>query len=270
MREDIINFPGSRGEDSNFHLDLAGISYCDGTYRISRKNSPIFVFEYVIEGTGTLIHDGIEYHPAKGDVYIVHKGTDHTYFSSADAPWTKIWFNVGGILVERLLETYGLGNVWLVKNCEIRKLFEDGLIYARKKPVDIHEKTAITIHKIIQTIANELKKHEDLHHSPEGMKLKNYIDANFANIRELDDLSDLIGRSPSQTIRIFKKEWKWTPYDYVLERRIDAAKSMLLGTTFTVKEISARIGFKDQFYFSNIFKRKTGIAPENYRKVNSQ
>jgi two-component system response regulator YesN len=41
---------------------------------------------------------------------------------------------------------------------------------------------------------------------------------------------------------------------------------MLIGTTLTVKEISSRVGFNDQFYFSNIFKRKTGLAPENYRK----
>ncbi len=270
MREDIIGFSGSKAEESNFHLDLAGISYCDGSYRISRKNSPIFVFEYVIEGKGTLIHDGMKFHPEKGDVYIVHKGSDHTYFSSTDNPWTKIWFNVGGILVERLLETYGLNDVWLVKNCEIHKLFDAGLAYARKKPADVHEKTAITIHRIIQAISNELEKREDVKHSPEGLKLKNFIDANFAEVKELDELSRLIGRSPSQTIRIFKREWKWTPYDYVLEKRIGAAKSMLLGTTFTVKEISSRTGFKDQFYFSSIFKKRTGLAPENYRKVNSQ
>jgi len=270
MHEDIVSFSGLKAGESNFHLDLTGVSYCDGSYRISRKNSPIFVFEYVIEGKGTLIHNGMKLHPEKGDVYIVHKGSDHTYFSSADNPWTKIWFNVGGVLVERLVEAYGLNDVWLVKNCGIRRLFEDGLSYARKKPADVHERTAITIHRIIQAISNELKKREEGHHSPEGLNLKNFIDANFAEIDELEKLSELIGRSPSQTIRIFKREWNRTPYDYVLEKRIGAAKSLLLGTTFTVKEISSRTGFKDQFYFSSIFKKKTGTAPENYRRANSQ
>ncbi len=270
MREDIINFSGMKEEESNFHLSLAGVSYCDGSYLISRKNSPIFVFEYVIGGSGTLIHDGVKYLPEKGDVYIVHKGTDHTYFSSADDPWTKIWFNVDGILVERLIEAYGLSDIWLVKSCEVRRIFEKGLSYARKKPVDVHEKTALTIHRIIQAAAGELKRREDIRHSPEGLKMKSFIDANFAETKDLETLSTLIGRSPSQTIRIFRKEWGRTPYDYVLERRISAAKSMLLGTTFAVKEIASRTGFKDQFYFSNIFKRKTGMAPENYRKANYQ
>ncbi len=268
MREDLIGFSGSGIEGSPFHLELTGISYCDGNYRISRKNSQFFVFEYVIEGNGTLIHDGIKYFPEKGDVYIVHKGSDHTYFSSSDNPWMKIWFNVGGILVERLVETYGLNDVWLVKNCEIRKLFDDGLSYARKKPADVHDKTAVVIHRIIQAISNELRKREDIHHSTEGLKLKSYIDANFAGIQELEKLSVLIGRSLSQTIRIFKHEWKRTPYDYVLEKRIESAKSMLLGTSLTVKEISTRTGFGNQFYFSSIFKKKTGLAPENYRKEN--
>lgn len=268
MREDLIGFSGSGIEGSPFHLELTGISYCDGSYRISRKNSQFFVFEYVIEGRGTLIHNGMKFLPEKGDVYIVHKGSDHTYFSSSDNPWTKIWFNVGGILVERLVEAYGLNDVCLVKNCEIRKLFDAGLSYARRKPADVHEKTAIAIHRIIQAVSKELKKRESIHHSTEGLKLKNYIDANFAEISELEKLSELIGRSPSQTIRIFKREWKRTPYDYVLEKKIGSAKSMLLGTSLTVKEISSRTGFGDQFYFSNIFKKKTGLAPENYRKEN--
>lgn len=270
MKEDILGYSSFRRENSNFHLEMTGISYCDGSYRISRKNSPLFVFEYVIEGKGTLIQNGIKYQPEKGDVYIVHKGTDHTYFSSADNPWTKIWFNVCGILVERLLEAYGLNNVCLVKNCGIRKIFEDGLAYAKRKPADIHEKTAITIHRIIQAISSELIRREDIHHSIEGLKLKNHIDANFAEVKDLQKLSALIGKSPSHTIRIFKREWKRSPYDYALEKRIEAAKSMLLGTSFTIKEISSRTGFNDQFYFSNIFKKKTGLAPESYRIENSQ
>ncbi len=269
MHEDIINFSDLKAEESNFHLELAGISYCDGSYRISRKNSPVFVFEYVIDGNGTLVHNGMRFFPEKGDVYIVHKGSDHRYFSDSENPWIKIWFNVCGILVERLVETYGLNDICLVKDCEIRKFFDDGLAYAREKPADVHEKTAITIHRIIQAISSELKKLEDAHHSIEGLKLKNYIDSNFAEIQGIEKLSELIGRSPSQLIRIFMREWKRTPYDYVLEKRIGAAKSMLLGTSLTVKEISSQTGFRNQFHFSNIFKKKTGLAPENYRKENS-
>ena len=225
MKEDIISFARDLSASTAFNLLLAGISYCDGRYRISRRKSSIFVFEYVIEGKGTLIEDGIKYEPEKGDVYIVHKGSDHTYYSSADNPWTKIWFNVGGMLVEKLVDAYGLSNVCLVKNCGIRRLFDDGLACARRKTSDVHEKTAIAMHRIIQSISIEHKKQDCMSHTPEGLKLKSFIDANFAEVKELGKLSELIGRSRSQTIRIFRKEWGRTPYDYLLEARIGAAKS---------------------------------------------
>ncbi len=270
MREDIISFsPGKEGS-SVFHLEMAGISYCDGSYRICRRGSHITVFEYVIEGRGTLIHDGDRCCPEKGDVYIVHAGSDHTYFSSAESPWTKIWFNVGGILVERLLEAYGLADVFHIKGCNTRRLFDAGVAAARKRPADIHEKTALAIHGIIQKISIELRRRQDSGHTPEGLKLKEHIDANFAEIRGLEALSKLVGRSPSQTIRIFRNEWGRTPYDYTIERRLSAAKSMLLSTNLTVKEISARTGFADQFHFSNIFKRRLGLAPENFRRAQAQ
>ncbi|UKI35289.1 MAG: hypothetical protein L6V93_13935 [Clostridiales bacterium] len=48
---------------------MCGISYCDYSYRIERKNSELNVIEYIISGTGTVNDNGRIFNPREGDIY---------------------------------------------------------------------------------------------------------------------------------------------------------------------------------------------------------
>ena len=63
-----------------------------------------------------------------------------------------------------------------------------------------------------------------------------------------------------------KKEMKITPYEYHLKNKIDRAMLLLETSDLSIKEIAFSLGFSDEHYFSDIFKRKTGIKPTHYRK----
>ena len=71
--------------------------------------------------------------------------------------------------------------------------------------------------------------------------------------------------SRKQFSAMFKKETGITPHQYWLSCRMAAAKSMLSGSRRPVKEIAADLGFKDEFYFSRLFKRKEGLSPAAFR-----
>ena len=70
--EKIIVFHGKA--DPSCNLIIAGISYPNPNYHIINALSDIFVFEYIIKGSGTVIHNGEIYYPKAGDVYILHEG----------------------------------------------------------------------------------------------------------------------------------------------------------------------------------------------------
>lgn len=265
MWEEITRAPENMSGADIFNLEMAGVSYCDGSYRISRSKSRIYVFEYIIKGKGFLKINSREFEPEAGDVYITHQGSGHSYGSSAENPWTKIWFNVRGLLVKNLMETYGLNNVYHIKNCNLENLFRDGLEGIRKNSASAHYNASLTIHEIIMNIASVIKSRKGKTISPEALKLKNYLDVNVSGSVALKSMGNLISKSPSQTIRIFKKEWDMTPYNYLLDRKIRAAKLLLANTMKTVKEIAYELGFSDEYYFSNIFKKKTGLYPSFYR-----
>ena len=61
MNEDIVSFAEDRTDQYPFYIQMAGISYCDATYKIDRKNSDIYCFEYIIKGEGTVKINGQEF-----------------------------------------------------------------------------------------------------------------------------------------------------------------------------------------------------------------
>ncbi len=80
MKEIFVPVPVfDKNEPLTVHL--AGISYCDKSYKIIRPNSPVACFEYVISGTGTIVLDTIV-HPKGGDTYFLPEGENHQYFSN--------------------------------------------------------------------------------------------------------------------------------------------------------------------------------------------
>ncbi len=246
-------------------VHLAGISYCDGSYRVVRANSPVACFEYVISGTGTVLRNR-EYYPSKGDTYFCLANENHDYFSSSDAPWTKIWVNVSGPLVDALIDAYSLRNQ-NVFHCNTEKYFREMHKILTDKSCTSHEisaRIALVFHELILCLANSRDVKEDV--SPDAVILKNYIDTNIYRQITVEELARLIYRSNAQTIRIFRNAYGVTPYKYYTDNRIKKAVALLRDTSFSVKEIAFMLGFCDEHYFSNLFREKTGGTPGESRK----
>lgn len=262
MKEVFINSP-IYDEILPFKVELAGISYCDGTYKIQVQNSDVARIEYILSGEGTIITKEKSFYPKQGDTYILLPNEDHKYFSDSKNPWTKIWINVSGKLIDSLCEAYSIQNS-SVFHYNSQKYIEEIHDILRKKdgsPIDIMSRCAIVFHKLIQILSNQNKfLYSD------SIKIKEYIDKNVYSKITINDLSNLIFKSPSQTIRIFKKDFKVTPCEYHLQKRIKTAISLIKNTNLSIKEISYKLGFTDEHYFSYIFKQKTKKKPTDYRK----
>jgi AraC-like DNA-binding protein len=268
MREEFIRIYGKAQDENLFKLHLAGTSYCDGTYSIKRNRKNIYVFEYIIKGEGYLYINGNKFYPQEGDAYIVHPYTNHVYGSSAENPWTKIWMNVSGALVKELMELYGLQNVFHISNCPLERIFTEAFTEMGENST-AHSIASIALHKIVMTVATVLKARSETKKSPAAVKLKNFLDKNMKTDITLEQMAECISKSPSQTIRIFKAEWGLPPYRYLLNNKIDYAQTLLGNTNMTVKEAAFELGFKDEYYFSNIFKARTGHRPSEIQKNNA-
>ncbi len=66
--------------------------------------------------------------------------------------------------------------------------------------------------------------------------------------------------------RIFKREYGKTVTDYILQERIALSKQLLAGSSLSVSEVAAKVGFVNFSHFSSVFKKSTGLTPFLYRK----
>lgn len=268
MREDIVHLPPI-GQEAPFYLPMVGISYCDSNYKISRRCSHTCCLEYVLQGKGTLEIGGKVFHPSQGDIYILPLLSSHVYYADSDDPWVKIWLDARGVLPNELLRIYGLESVYLVKGLNLYAQFKEIYDLAGNQKLDpavINQQAALIFHHIIQKITAHLNQKQT--QIPDEAKiLKTYLDRNIEKNVSVKELAELIYRSPSQTIRIFKKAFGCTPYDYSLNLKIEMAKLYLKNTSFKIKDIAYMAGFSDEHYFSNVFRSRTGLSPKSFRNM---
>lgn len=88
-----------------------------------------------------------------------------------------------------------------------------------------------------------------------------YIHGRYMDKLKLETLSRIAGFTPTSYSREFKKLKGLSPFEYVNGYRIAQAKQMLAERNRTVKDVAASSGFANEFYFSRIFKRETGVPP---------
>jgi len=275
VKEDIIHFYVPQTKVP-FYMEMAGISYCDGTYRMKRQESAETVLEYIVEGRGYLNVDGENYAATKGDVYILRKKTTHTYWSDAKSPWVKIFFNIRGSLAEKILEEYKLGTKGkVVLNGEgLEEDFREMLARVSDNTISQAERfdeASIDLLKIIIKLANLEKMRGNLKGDlmsveDEMNKLIEYITMNPKRIVSNQELGDVIYHSKDYVIKRFFANFGVTPYEYQIQQKIFSAKNLLGHTKMSVKEIASSLGYDDQHYFSYMFKKRCGLSPTQYRK----
>jgi len=81
-----------------------------------------------------------------------------------------------------------------------------------------------------------------------------------------DELAAMVHVSSGYLGRIFKKETGLALTDYIIKKRIFVAKQLLIKTSLSITDISARVGISYSSYFTKIFKEQVGVTPQEYRQ----
>ncbi len=88
------------------------------------------------------------------------------------------------------------------------------------------------------------------------------------NLEREIDVQQLVKELPmgySKFRKVFKKQTGVSPTQYHINLRIDKAKELLMATHLSINEVASHVGFDSVFYFSRLFKQKTGFPPKVFR-----
>lgn len=119
--------------------------------------------------------------------------------------------------------------------------------------------------EMLNIIFTELESRQ-LYSGDDLKKVLNYIDRNIKRGVSLDMAAAYVGMSASYFSKFFKKYMGVNFITYVTDRKIEAAKDMLVNTDRPVVNIAYDLSYSETNYFSKTFKKKVGVTPTEYRE----
>jgi transcriptional regulator GlxA family with amidase domain len=83
----------------------------------------------------------------------------------------------------------------------------------------------------------------------------------------MKELSDSLNLSPVQFTRRFHKALQVTPSEYLTSLRLHHARTMLLETDMTIKDVAQSCGYSSGLYLSRVFSQNMKMSPGHFRKT---
>jgi AraC family transcriptional activator of pobA len=96
-------------------------------------------------------------------------------------------------------------------------------------------------------------------------RFQELVEKNFREIHEVQQYATKLNVSPDYLSKIVKKYLATSSQEYILDKLLLEAKRLLVFTNLSSKEIAYHIHIDDPSYFGRIFKKKTGLTPNEYR-----
>ncbi|MEK6796149.1 MAG: AraC family transcriptional regulator [Spirochaetota bacterium] len=227
--------------------------------------------EYCVSGKLSVTINGLSFTIRPGDVYILPRHGSYEVSSPVPERTKKYYLYYERMEIEQLLGMHGLNKTMHIPGCKVlAPVFKRALSIAERfeEAPDSSKNTllAMAAAAAMNVITHcALAVQYDRQHSRDVLRVKNFIDTHFHAPLTLADVSAASGKSIAHVIRRFKRETGVTPIDYLIMRRVETAAVLLTSTDESLRAIAKRTGFKNEHYFSTVFKLRFGRSPASLR-----
>lgn len=264
--QDYVNHPQVK---RMYLTDIGYFPKAEHHYRERKEGVDQYIFFYCTEGKGVISVDNKEYILQKNEAFCIPRNKGHFYYACDENPWSILWVHIKGEdtkyfpldecriihfsteasinrmfflfdLLFRVLDVsyYSLGNFIYIS--QVLNLIM-GETYCREKPKSVSSENRQVTY-IVRFMYKNLDK---------NLTLKQILDEFKCSKSHLND--------------IFQKATQHSPMDFYINLKVQEACKLLRSTDLLIYEVAERLGYKDQYYFSRIFKKITGMSPSDYR-----
>ena len=103
-------------------------------------------------------------------------------------------------------------------------------------------------------------------HDERMKKVLAHIHSHISDTVDVEELANIACVTKPYLIRLFKREFGTSPVQYINKKKVERAQLLLFTTEQPVKEVAYSLGFSDHSYFIRLFRKLTGITPQEYRR----
>ncbi len=176
---------------------------------------------------------------------------------------------------EFIEKTYQHDNLVTPILLKIRKLSDD--LELNKDQID--ELLSNLLQNMLQLNANVKTEVNRIDALRESVKLelykrlnyaKEYIDSCYDQNISLEKISTVICMNSEYFIRQFKKYFKITPIQYLIKKRMEAAKIIISTSDISISEVCQQVGYSDLTSFGKLFRKYYHISPDGFKKLNAR
>lgn len=277
----LYQFEDSKSDAFTNH-SLPFVTWFSISHDDFRWDSPIQVHDdcleiaYIEKGLAYYSLDMTSQTVKPGEVVVINPNTLHAVSSSIDDP-TTIWvIHVKDFKLEGLEENHLIANrPFALLRMKENLPFVDTLFREFKF---LYEKRGREASQIIQPgVAMLMALLYDMQDDKEMMipgvlnnfakKLMVYLNAHYKEQLRLDDIAMEFNVSPSHLSHEFTKFFSISPINYLINRKVCEARWLLGTSEMTLEEISYSLGYDNVNHFKNIFTKRVGCSPSQYRQL---
>lgn len=252
-------------EDISIRLIKCGRERCLSDKKEEGGNRTYFSLHFVLRGEGYLIVNKEKIKIEKGYVFLIRPDEDIIYFPDKNNPWAFIWADFVGENLEAVFEKCGFAkDKYFLKN-KYQKLGEwfEQMLDAHFEKGRLFESTVVLV-RILSRLIEENSENFSCQIDRFVREALIFINNNYRLNISLDVIAKSVGVSPNYLINLFSSEIGFTPMKYLMMFRIANSCDLLRKNKYSIKEISSKVGYKDQLYFSRCFSEIKGMPPREY------
>jgi AraC-like DNA-binding protein len=236
---------------------------------------PEFQLVYITHGEGIFTSGGTTCEVKPGSIMLILPGLLHAYRPLPETGWHEYWVGFKGAYFSKLLEEgrFSPGHVFfeIGLHDSLLSIFNQIFDEVRfQRPLYQLKACAGVLSLIAEVLTRERRKDQPNYYQNIVARAKYLMESNIYGAINLSSISEQLGISTSRLNEIFKTYTSMTPYQYYIHIKIHKAESLLEQEDIPVKEAAFRMGFEDQYYFSRLFKNKTGVSPSDWKKMVNQ
>ena len=237
---------------------------------------PSHAFVYITRGAGEFDSKPSGAQPIRaGDLFVIFPNVLNRYRPFLEVGWDEYWLQFDGDYVRRLMEREEFSPENPILHIGLRDdildLFLKAIELSRNEPPHYHLVLGTLATQAIARLLSALKhkSHEGRPISEISREAKRWLLCEPAH-ENLDHLALRLNMSYTSFRRLFKAETGYSPRQFALEARLRKAADLLDRTDTPVHEIAEQCGMESVYYFSRLFKKKTGLTPTAFRRLHAK